>query len=70
MDRIMLLAIRQSLIKQITSRSKHKRPDLIKKLESHLETIQEKINNNNIFMGEIRYDGKKDTNATRNSRRF
>ena len=69
MDRIMLLAIRQSLIKQITSRSKHKRPDLIKKLESHLETIQEKINNN-IFMGEIRYDNKKDTNATRNSRRF
>ena len=69
MDRTMLLAIRQSLIKQITSRSKHKRPDLIKKLESHLETIQEKINNN-IFMGEIRYDSKKDTNATRNSRRF
>ncbi len=69
MDKTMLLAIRQSLIKQITSRSKHKRPDLIKKLESHLETIQEKINNN-IFMEEIRYDGKKDTNATRNSRRF
>ena len=69
MDRTMLLAIRQSLIKQITSRSKHKRPDLIKKLESHLETIQEKINNN-IFMGEIQYDSKKDTNATRNSRRF
>ena len=69
MDRTMLLAIRQSLIKQITSRSKYKRPDLIKKLESHLETIQEKINNN-IFMGEIRYDGKKVTNATRDSRRF
>ena len=69
MDRTMLLAIRQSLIKQITSRSKHKRPDLIKKLESHLETIQEKINNN-IFMEEIRYGGKKDTNAARNSRRF
>ena len=57
MDRTMLLAIRQSLIKQITSRSRHKRPDLIKKLESHLETIQEKINSN-IFMGEIRYDNK------------
>lgn len=58
MDRTMLLAIRQSLIKQITSRSRHKRPDLIKKLESHLETIQEKINSN-IFMGEIRYDNKR-----------